>query len=225
MDDETQLWTVRAFDDASHRVPLPPRERWVPTKVQPRPAISVIVVAAIALLLAVGLVLWFGSGERLVPASSPNPTPSGLVLVPGSSEDSTWGGVYEHSLGATVLRPTWLPFTVERTNSSVATSTRFVDYGVGYVTNDSQPLLIFLAESLDQLPSQLAPGEHATDITVRGGRDARLITAPDGRPRVIWTENEIRYTVQAVSIKISAADLLRIVEGLAAVVNPSGAIR
>jgi hypothetical protein len=52
-----------------------------------------------------------------------------------------------------------------------------------------------------------------------------LITAADGKPRVIWTENEVRYTVQAVSPSISSADVLRIVEGLAPVVNTSGAIR
>ena len=35
MDDEMQLWTVRAFDDASALVPLPPRERWIPKDVRP----------------------------------------------------------------------------------------------------------------------------------------------------------------------------------------------
>jgi hypothetical protein len=224
MNDEMEIWTVRAFDDASARVGLPPPERWVPTEVEREHAAPVLAAATIAVLLALGVIVWRGVGDRLVPASTPKPTASGLLLVPGASEDSTWGGVYEHSLGATVLRPTWLPFTVEKTNSSLLTGGRFINYGVGYVTNDYKPLLIFLAESLDQTPSQLAPGEHATDVTVRG-HDARLITAPDGRPRVIWTENDVRYTVQAVSSAISAGDLLRIVEGLAAVVSPSGATR
>jgi hypothetical protein len=222
MKDEMELWTVRVFDDASARVQLPPRERWVPAEVERERATPVLVAAAIALLLAFGAALWLGFGDRLVPASSPKATPSGLLLAPGASEDSTWGGVYEHSLGATVLRPTWLPFTVEKTNSSVVTGNRFGTYAVGYLTNDFKPLIILLAESLDTPPPQLALGEHATDVTVRG-RDARLIISPDGRPRVIWTENEIRYTVQAISPSISSADLLRTVEGLAAVVSTSGA--
>ena len=227
MDDEMEIWTVRAFDDASARVALPPRDRWVPTKVQRSDAAPVLAAAAIAVVVIFGVAWWLGSGDRFVPASSAKPIPpGGMVLLPGSSESSTWGGVYEHSLGATVLRPTWLPFAVEKTNSSIATGGRFINYGVGYVTNDYQPQLIFLAEAPDiNPPPQLAPGEHSTDVTVRGGRDARLITAADGKPRVIWTENEVRYTVQAVSTKISATDLLRVVEGLAPVVDTSGAIR
>jgi hypothetical protein len=227
MDDEMEIWTVRAFDDAAARVALPPPDRWVPTKVQRSDAAPVLAAAAVALLMVLGVAWWLGSGDRFIPASSEKPIPpGGMVLVPGSSEASTWGGVYEHSLGATVLRPTWLPFEVEKTNSSVVTGGRFINYGVGYVTNDFQPQLFFLAEAPDvNPPSQLAPGEHSMDVTVRGGRDGRLITAADGKPRVIWTENDVRYTVQAVSTKISAADLLRVVEGLAPVVSTSGAIR
>ena len=228
MDDEMQLWTVRAFDDASALVPLPPRERWIPKDVRPQRATPVLVAAAIAILLALGVALWVGFGDRLVPASSAKPIPpGGMVLVPGSSESSTWGGVYERSLGATVLRPTWLPFEVEKTNSSVVTGGRFLSYAVGYVTNDyKSSQLFFIAEAPDATgPPRLGPGEHSTDITVRSGRDARLIAAADGTPRVIWTENEVRYTVQAVSTAISTADLLRIVDGLAPVVNVSGAFR
>jgi hypothetical protein len=225
MDDEMQLWTVRAFDDASSRVSLPPRDRWVPAEVHRERAAPVLAAAAIAILVAFGVALWFGFGDRLVPASSAKPIPpGGMILLPGSSESSSWGGVYEHSLGATVLRPTWLPFEVEKTNSSVLTGGRFINYGVGYVTNDYQPQLFFLAEAPDVPPPQLGAGEHSTDVTVRG-RDARLITAADGKPRVIWTENDVRYTVQAVSTEISSTDLLRVVEGLAPVVNTSGAIR
>ena len=224
--DEMQLWTVRAFDDASARVALPPRDRWVPAEVQRERAAPVLAAATIAILVAFGVALWLGFSDRLVPASSAKPIPpGGMVLLPGSSESSTWGGVYEHSLGATVLRPTWLPFDVEKTNSSVLTGGRFINYGVGYVTNDYQPELFLLAEALDTPAPVLGPGEHSTDVTVRGGRDARLITAPDGRPRVIWTESEVRYTVQAVSTTISQADLVRIVEELAPVVNTSGAVR
>jgi hypothetical protein len=226
--DDMQLWTVRAFDDASARVPLPPRDRWVPTEVQRDHAGPVLAVAALAILLALSIALWLGFGDRLVPSSSAKPIPpGGMVLIPGSSESSTWGGVYEHSLGATVLRPTWLPFAVEKTNSSVVTGGRFIEYAVGYVTNDYRdPQLFFLAEAPDATaPPRLGPGEHSTDVTVRGGRDAQLITASDGRPRVIWTENELRYTVQAVAATISSNDLLRVVEGLAAVVSPSGATR
>jgi len=224
MDDEMEIWTVRAFDDASARVALPPRERWVPTKIRRYDAAPVLA-AAIAVLVVFGVAWWLGSGGRFVPAASAKPTPPGMILLPGSSESSTWGGVYERSFGATVLRPTWLPFAVEKTNSSVATAGRFINYGVGYVTNDYQSQLFFLAESTDYPPSQLGPGENSTDVTVRGGRDARLITAADGRPRVIWTENEVRYTVQAVSTAISATDLLRVVELLAPVVSTSGATR
>ena len=225
MDDEMEIWTVRAFDDASARVPLPSRDRWVPTKVQRNQAAPFLAAAAIAVLIAFGVALGLGFRDRLVPASSAKPIPTGgMILLPGSSESSTWGGVYEHSLGATVLRPTWLPFAVEKTNSSVATGGRFINYGVGYVTNDYQSQLFFFAESTEFPPPQLGPGDHSTDVTVRG-RDARLITAADGRPRVIWTENEVRYTAQAVSTKISATDLLRVVESLAPVVNTSGAIR
>src|SRR5205823_1040706 len=127
MDDEMQLWTVRAFDDASALVPLPPRERWIPKDVRPERTTPALMAVAIAILLAFGLALWFGFSDRLVPASSAKPIPpGGMVLVPGSSESSTWGGVYEHSLGATVLRPTWLPFEVEKTNSSVVTGGRFI---------------------------------------------------------------------------------------------------
>lgn len=226
MDEDLQLWTVRAFDDASARVPLPPRDRWVATEVQRDHPGPVLAVAALAIVLALGIALWLGFGDRLVPASSAKPIPAGgMLLLPGSSESSTWGGVYEHSLGATVLRPTWLPFAVEKTNSSVLTGGRFINYGVGYVTNDYQMQLFFLAESLDTAAPRLAPGDHSTDVTVRGGIDAQLITAADGKPRVIWTENEVRYTVQALSTKISEADLLRVVDGLAAVVSPSGATR
>jgi hypothetical protein len=66
MDEDLQLWTVRAFDDASARVALPPVERWVPQDRAKEFRLTAFAVIAAALL--VGVVLVSGVTDRVVPA-------------------------------------------------------------------------------------------------------------------------------------------------------------
>jgi hypothetical protein len=61
------------------------------------------------------------------------------------------------------------------------------------------------------------------NVTVRG-QIGELITATDGGLRVVWMENDIRYTIQAET-GISASDLLRVAESLVPVVDGDGNTR
>jgi hypothetical protein len=225
MDEDLQLWTVRAFDDASVRIALPAPDRWVP---QGRRAstgdLRFVALAAVAAAVALGIVLLSGLTERTVPAA-PRATPSGYVLVPGGSEAETWGTVWSYSGHAAVLRPTWLPFPVEVTNYSVQTSSRgLTRYLVGYVRSaDRTYLLLFVAEGPDVLNGQRGPGERSDDLVVRG-HGAQILTSTDGTLRIIWTEGDLRYTVQATP-GTTRDDLIRVVESMAPVTDDSGAPR
>jgi hypothetical protein len=225
MDEELQLWTVRAFDDASARVALPAPDRWVPRRARESAGeLRFFAFVACAAAVALGIVLLSGLSERRVPAA-PRPTPSGYVLVPGGSEAETWGKVWSFSGHAAVLRPTWLPFPVESTSYSVETSSRgLTRYLVGYARGAERTYrLLLIAEGPDVRQGQRGPGERPDDLVVRG-HDAQLLTSPDGSLRIIWTEGDLRYTVQAMA-GINADDLVRVVESMSPVTDESGAPR
>ena len=225
MDDELQLWTVRAFDDASSRIALPPRERWIPTESR-RPAVLPIGLIAAAAAAAVILAVALASGipGRIVPAA-PRTTPSLLVLVPSESEGQAWGKAYSVSVGSPVLRPTWLPFVPEVTNYSIQTgSSGLVEYVVGYITaRDRVPQMLFVADRMPN-PShyaRLATGETMRTVTVRGF-EGQLVTGTDGALRLVWSEADLTYTVQAAP-GISDTDLMRVVDSLRRVTSDTGA--
>jgi hypothetical protein len=231
MDDRMERWTVTAFDDAAARIPLPPRERWLPRDRRGRTPFGAIALTAAAIALTIGAA-WLVMDGRIVPAApSARPAPSGLIpLAPGGTEAQTWGKVWSVTTGATVLRPTWLPIADSDTSYSVETGSRGLHrYVVGYYPKNVFPpgprpfRLLFIAEGPDVLPPTRGPGETSEDVTVRG-QSGRLLTATDGAPRVIWTEDGIRYTIQAVA-GISASDVLRIAESLKTVTDADGTTR
>ena len=229
MNDDLELWTVRAFDDAAARVPMPARERWVPEHARsdgrPLSFAFVAVVAAIAL----GTALVLAQQGRIVPAFGPKPTPSGYVLLPGGTDAATWGTVWSLARGAQVLRPTWLPIQGDALYDVVTTDAGLNRYYVGYARSEgiifpSRTIPLFLsAESLTIPAPRLGPGEHRDDVVVRG-HDATLITAADGGVRVVWVEGDLRYTIQAQS-GITREDLMRVAESLSPVVDAAGNVR
>lgn len=231
MDDKLEHWTVTAFDDAAARVALPPRERWLPVDRRTKASLPMMVLTAAALAMTVGAALWLVADGRIIPgASSAKPTPSSLMpLTPGGSEEQTWGKVWSLSRSAGVLRPTWVPVTDPDASYDVMTTSRgLYRYLVGYYPKNIFPpgprpwLLLFIAEGPDVLKPQHGPGESSVNVTVRG-QAGELITAADGGLRVVWIENDIRYTIQAEVIP--AEDLLRIAESLVPVVDGDGNTR
>jgi hypothetical protein len=233
MDDRLERWTVMAFDDAAARIALPPREHWLPAQRRSSTSLATVALTAAVLALAVGAALWLVSDDRLVPAApSAKPTPANLIrLAPGGTEAQTWGKVFSVSMGATVLRPTWLPVTDLDSSYDVMTTSRgLYRYVVGYYPKNvfppgpRPPHLLFIAEGPDVLKARPAAGDSVVTVTLRGGLTGDLITASDGEQRVIWMENDIRYTIQA-AVGIPAADVLRIAESLAVVIDPDGTTR
>ena len=232
MDDKLELWTVTTFDDAAALVALPPHERWVPADRRQRSSAPLAALAAALVVFVFGAAVWLVADGRLVPAApSAKPAPSNVIrLAPGGTEAQTWGKVWSVSMGATVLRPTWLPVSELTTSYDVVTTSRgLYRYIVGYYpknvfpTGPRPPHLLFIAEGPEVLPPQLGPGDSAENVTVRG-QTGRLITAPAGEARVVWSENGIRYTIQAAA-GISSSDVLHIAESLASVVDAEGSSR
>lgn len=231
MDDKLERWTVTSFDDAAARIALPPRERWLPADRRPGTSLPAIALS-FALVAVLGVALWLVAGGRIVPAApSARPTPSNVIpLTPSGSGAQAWGRVWSLSQGATVLRPTWLPFTDFDASSDVMTTSRgLARYLVGYYPKNVFPPnprpwhLLFIAEGPDVLKSQHGPGESSANVTVRG-QAGELITATDGGLRVVWMENDIRYTIQA-EVGMSASDVLHVAESLAPVVDADGNTR
>jgi len=232
MDDKMERWTVTAFDDAVARITLPPRERWLPER-RSRNALPATALTFGLAAIVLGVALWLVADGRIVPAApSAKPTPSNLIrLAPGGTEAKAWGKVMSMSMGATVLRPTWLPETDLDASYDVMTTSRgLYRYVVGYYPKNvfppgpRPPQLLFIAEGADVLKARPAVGESVVTVTMRRGLTGDLITAPDGGVRVIWMENEIRYTIQAIT-GIPATDVLRIAESLAPVIDAEGTTR
>ena len=232
MDDKLELWMVTTFDDAAALVALPPHERWIPADRRPRSSAPLAALAAALVVLLLGAAVWLVADGRVVPAApSAKPTPSNLIrLAPGGTEAQTWGKIWSVSMGITVLRPTWLPVSDLDTSYAVQTGSRGqYRYVVGYYpknvfpTGPRPPHLLFIAEGPEVPSPQLGPGDTAENVAVRG-QTGRLITTPDGEARVVWSENGIRYTIQAAA-EISSTDVLRIAESLAPVVDAEGSSR
>ena len=231
MDDKMERWTVTAFDDAAARITLPPRERWLPADRRPRsflPA-TALTFALVAIVLGVGL--WLVADGRIVPAApSAKPAPTNLIrLAPGGTEAHTWGEVWSRSMGATVLRPTWLPEGDLSSSYDVVTTSRGLQrYVVGYYPKIIFPAgpqpwhFLFIAEGADVLPPRLGPGDSAENVNVRG-QTGQLVTSPEGELRVVWMENGIRYTIQAGS-GIPANVVLRVAESMTRVVDADGKV-
>lgn len=232
MDDKMERWTVTAFDDAAARITLPPRERWLPADRRPRSSWLAMAMTAAAVALVVGIALWLVADGRIVPASpSAKPTPSNLIrLAPGGTEAQTWGGVWSRSLGATVLRPTWLPETdLDVSYDVVTTSNGLYRYIVGYYPKNAFPpgprpwRFLFIGEGPDVLKSRPGAGESVVNVTVRG-MAGEMITATDGGFRLVWMEGDFRYTIQAAT-GIPANDVLRSAESLVKVIDADGKFR
>jgi hypothetical protein len=229
MDDKMERWTVTSFDDAVARITLPPRERWLPAGRRAKASLPVLVLTAAAILLTVGIALWLIEDSRIVPAA-PSATPAAptmIPLTPGASEAETWGKVWSVTQGVTVLRPSWLPLTDFDTSLTVVTTSRglyhyFVSYHPKNVfTPGVRPShFMFIAEGPDVPKTLPGFGESSASVTVRG-QTGQLITASDGGLRVVWMENDIRYTVQA-AVSIAAGDVLRVAESLRPVVDVEG---
>jgi uncharacterized protein DUF4367 len=146
-------------------------------------------------------------------------------MTPGGSESETWGKVWSSSDHAAVLRPTWLPFTIDvtKTNYHVETSGRgLTRYLVLYTrASGPAPQLLFMAEGPDVIAGQRGPDESRDDVVVRG-QGAQLLTSPDGTSRVVWSEGGIRYTVQG--FQLTRGELLKIVESLMPVLDANGGV-
>jgi len=231
MDDKMERWTVTAFDDAAARITLPPRERWLPADRRPRSSLpaTALTFALVAIVLGVGL--WLVADGRIVPAApSAKPAPTNLIrLAPGGTEAHTWGAVWSRSMGATVLRPTWLPEGDLSSSYDVVTTSRGLQrYVVGYYPKIIFPAgpqpwhFLFIAEGADVLPPRLGPGDSAENVNVRG-QTGQLVTSPEGELRVVWMENGIRYTIQAGS-GIPANVVLRVAESMTRVVDADGKV-
>ena len=231
MDDKRERWTVTSFDDAAARIALPPRERWLPTDRRSRSSLpsTALTFALVAIVLAVAL--WLVADGRIVSAGpSAKPAPTNLIrLAPGGTEAQTWGAVWSRSMGAAVLRPTWLPQTdLTPSYDVVTTSKGLYRYMVGYYPkivfpSGPQPWhFLFIAEGADVLPPRLGPGDSAEIVTVRG-QAGQLITAPDSEVRVVWMENGLRYTIQA-GTGIPASEVLRVAESMMRVVDADGKV-
>jgi len=231
MDDKMERWTVTAFDDAAARIALPPRERWLPTDRRPRSSLpsTALSFALVAIVLAVAL--WLVADGRIVPAGpSAKPAPTNLIrLAPGGTEAQTWGAVWSRSMGATVLRPTWLSEAdLGPSYDVVTTSKGLYRYVVGYYPkivfpSGPQPWhFLFIAEGSDVLTPRLGTGDSAEYVSVRG-QTGQLITATNGEVRVVWMENGIRYTIQAGS-GIPWSDVLRVAESMMRVVDADGKV-
>ena len=231
MDDKMERWTVTAFDDASARITLPPRERWLPADRRSRSSLPSTALSFALVAIVLGVALWLVADGRIVPAGpSAKPAPTNLIrLTPGGTEAQTWGKVWSVSMGATVLRPTWLPETDDLSPSyDVVTTSRLYRYVVGYYPKNVFPPgprpwhFLFIAEGADVLPPRLGTGDSAEIVNVRG-QTGQLITATNGEVRVVWMENGIRYTIQA-GTGIPASDVLRVAESLVRVVDADGRV-
>jgi len=231
MDDKMERWTVTAFDDAVARITLPPRERWLPER-RSRSALPATALTFALAAIVLGVALWLVVDGRIVPAApSAKPTPSNLIrLAPAGTEAQTWGKVWTDSLGAAVLRPTWLPISSSDVREDVTIAAgRLHRYVVGYYSQTIFPpdprslQLLFIGEGPDVLKSRPGAGESVVNVTVRG-LAGDLITATDGGFRVVWMEGDFRYTIQAAA-GIPANDVLRCAESLVRVIDADGKFR
>jgi hypothetical protein len=231
MDDKMERWTVTAFDDAAAQITLPPRERWLPAERRSRSSLPSTALSFALVAIVLGVALWLVADGRIVPAApSAKPTPSNLIrLAPGGTEAQLWGKVWSMSMGATVLRPTWLPETDLNPSYDVMTTSKgLYRYMVGYYPKNVFPTgpqpwhFLFIAEGAEVLPPRLGPGDSAEIVSVRG-QTGQLITATAGEVRVVWMENGIRYTIQA-GTRIPASEVLRVAESLVRVVDSDGKV-
>jgi hypothetical protein len=231
MDERMERWLVTTFDDAVAQVALPPRAAWLPKRAERRGHGWLMTFAAVAVIFVTGAVLGGLAGRDAFRAAAPaKPSSPTATLVPGGSESETWGKVWSVSMGATVLRPTWLPPLDAATSYDVATSSNGLSrYIVAYSARSPVPpgprpaVVVFIAEGPDIRAPVLARGESSENILIRG-QEGRFITATDGTPRIIWTENGIRYTVQ-LGTGVPPETIFRIVSSLAPVVDAQGNTR
>jgi DNA-directed RNA polymerase specialized sigma24 family protein len=226
-----EVWTVREFADASARIPLPPRDLWIP-RGRTRTGTKVASALAVAALVLVGLVLVFAEPSRRgvgEPATTPSPTfsrnDSGTPL---PTEAEVWGGIWSEAKGIAVLRPTWLPkstdeyqvFPVVRTSPD-----GFLSYDVSYTELHSVSIVWnveFFADLETEgrglmhfggVPQTVAIRGHAAELTGNGSPGWVLV----------WSEGNYQYAIQAFAI--SREDLLRIADSLLPVVDDGGNTR
>ena len=229
--DAVEVWTVREFADASARTTLPSRDRWIP-RGRTHAGTKVAAALALAALVLVGIVLVFAEPSRLgvgEPATTPSPTfsrnDSGTPL---PTEAEAWGGIWSEAKGVAVLRPTWLPKGQDEYQFIRAVGTSrdgLFNYDMRYYDVRSVPGAIawnvdFFADSLETegggfihfggVPETVTIRGHAAELTGNGSPGWVLV----------WSEGNYRYAIQAFAI--SRADLLRIANSLARVIDGTG---
>jgi len=230
-DEELVLLTMREFDDASARVTLPPRDRWIPRE-RTRTGTKVAATLAFAALVLVGIVFVFAEPSRIGvggPAKTPSPTfsrnDSGTAL---PTEAGAWGRIWARANGVAVLRPTWLPKSKDeyQIDPGVGASRDGVfNYGVSYYELHSPSgttvwHVDFLADSLESAGGGLIQfGGPPETVTIRG-HAAELTGSGSPGWVLVWNEGSYRYAIQAFAV--SREDLLRIADSLAPVIDDTG---
>jgi hypothetical protein len=233
MDEDLQVWTVRAFDDASARVALPTRERWIPVDRKGARSDLPVFAAVGAGLVVLAIALWAtvpGPIDVGAPKATPTVAPTLSRIVSSSeAESGAWGTAWTHAAGATVLRPTWLPeIPGQRIGSSIVTSSLGLEsYSISYAPLEQgfDPRLrqaIFILERPDApKPSAIQDGGAPESVTVQG-HPAELVGNGSGALQLSWMQGGYRYAIQ--SAQLTRAELLRIAESLTPVVAADGAL-
>jgi len=230
MDEDLQLWTVRAFDDAAARVALPARHRWIPRERTRAGGSGAILALAGVAALVLGAVLIFAgprTGVGAPKSRAPTPYPTlDLTQLPGAAQ---WGSIWSVSNGFPVLRPTWLPKRegeYEVSSANLPATSGISHYSVTYGERPSSPgetirHIDFLA---NRLPFQ-GRGYHdfgtlTETLTIRGQAAEVYFNGSEEGWTLVWNEYSYWYAIEAFGV--SREELLRIAESLAPVIDDTG---
>ena len=211
------------------------RQQWIQEEgTKPGRKLNEVVAVAGLTAVLVGIVLVFADPSRVAvrePPATPSPTfsrnDSGRPL---STEAEAWGGIWSQANGVAVLRPTWLPRSTDAYQffPGVGTSRGgFFGYDASYYELHSAPgTTVWMEFSADSLETQggglIQFGGVPETVTIRG-HTAELTGTGSPGWRLIWSEGNYRYAIQAFAV--SREDLLRIADSLAPVVDYVGNTR
>jgi DNA-directed RNA polymerase specialized sigma24 family protein len=231
MNDEFELWAVRAFDDAAPRIPLPRRDRWIPDKLTRagEKLGAMLALAGVATLL-VAVAVVDGSPARTGVGQPPNrpPTATPIWDLTQLPEAAQWGRVWSLSNGVAVLRPGWLPKSEAELQvflSIASSNSALMSYGVSYYERQPRTSPGTIVWNIEFRAGQ-APGPGlqqfgglAETLTIRG-QSAELYGNGSPGWTLVWSEGRYRYAIQAFAV--SREDLLRIADSLAPVIDETG---